>query len=177
MQNKLVLLLFTRRCVYVFVCISYRRSQWPRGLGHELSSKAGVVGSNPTRSIDVCMRLFCIYAVLCVGRGRAKDWSPSKERYWLCIGLRNWKSNQGQQRPVEPLMDECVRYQGEYNQKKISFVCTLNWAVRELARLKEVQLLLTVSNKRSFPFEIQSIIFKENGMCFSSISQVLPISA
>jgi hypothetical protein len=30
-------------------------------------SNAGVVGSNPTRGMDVCVRLFCVYVVLCVG--------------------------------------------------------------------------------------------------------------
>jgi hypothetical protein len=36
-------------------------------------SKAGVVGSNPTRGMDVCVRLFCVCVVLCVGSGLAKD--------------------------------------------------------------------------------------------------------
>jgi hypothetical protein len=39
-------------------------------------SNAGVVGSNPTRGMDVCVRLFCVYAVLCVGRGLDTGWSP-----------------------------------------------------------------------------------------------------
>jgi hypothetical protein len=51
----------------------------------------GVVGSNPTRGMDVCVRLFCV-CVLCVGSGLAAGWSPSKESYRLCIGLRIWKS-------------------------------------------------------------------------------------
>jgi hypothetical protein len=34
-------------------------------------SNAGVVGSNPTRGMDICVRLFCVCAVLCVGRGLA----------------------------------------------------------------------------------------------------------
>jgi hypothetical protein len=32
-------------------------------------SYAGIVGSNSTRGMDVCERLFCDCAVLCVGRG------------------------------------------------------------------------------------------------------------
>jgi hypothetical protein len=38
------------------------RSQRPRTLRRELSSPAqtGIVGSNPTRSMDVCVRLFCL---------------------------------------------------------------------------------------------------------------------
>jgi hypothetical protein len=35
-------------------------------------SNTGVVGSNPTRGMYVCVRLFCVCAVLCVGSGLAK---------------------------------------------------------------------------------------------------------
>jgi hypothetical protein len=34
-------------------------------------SNAGIVGSNPTQGIDVCMRLFCVCVVLCVGSALA----------------------------------------------------------------------------------------------------------
>jgi hypothetical protein len=37
---------------------------------------SGVVGSNPTQGIDVCVRLYCVCVVLCVGTGLAKGWSP-----------------------------------------------------------------------------------------------------
>jgi hypothetical protein len=39
-------------------------------------SNAGIVGSNPTPGMDVCVRLFYVYVVLCVGSGLATDWSP-----------------------------------------------------------------------------------------------------
>jgi hypothetical protein len=48
---------------YLIVLITLCRSQWRRGLRHELSSLArntGMVGSNPTQSLDVCLRLFCL---------------------------------------------------------------------------------------------------------------------
>jgi hypothetical protein len=38
--------------------------------------KAGIVGSNPTWCMDVCMRLFCVCVVLCVVGGLATGWSP-----------------------------------------------------------------------------------------------------
>jgi hypothetical protein len=51
--------------------INKGRSQCPRGLRHELSSLARTLGSNPTRRVDVCVRLlslrssvFCLAAVL-----------------------------------------------------------------------------------------------------------------
>jgi hypothetical protein len=34
-------------------------------------SNAGIVGSNPPQDMDVCVRLFCVCVVLCVGTGLA----------------------------------------------------------------------------------------------------------
>jgi hypothetical protein len=39
-------------------------------------SNAGIVGSNPTWGMDVCVRFFCVCVVLCVGSGLATDWYP-----------------------------------------------------------------------------------------------------
>jgi hypothetical protein len=39
-------------------------------------SNTGIVCSNPTRGMDVCVCLFCICIVLCVGSGLATSWSP-----------------------------------------------------------------------------------------------------
>jgi hypothetical protein len=68
------------------------RSQWPRGLRHELSSPARILGSwvrTPLKAwMSVCVYsvfvLFCIY----VAALRRAD-PPSKENYPLCVGLRN----------------------------------------------------------------------------------------
>jgi hypothetical protein len=54
-------------------------------------SNAGIVGSNPTQDVVVCVRLFFVCVLLCVGSGLAAGWSPSKESYRLYIGLRSWK--------------------------------------------------------------------------------------
>jgi hypothetical protein len=52
-------------------------------------SNAAIVGSNPTQGMDVCVRLFCVCVVLCVGNGLATGWS-------LVQGvLRNWRRGQG----------------------------------------------------------------------------------
>jgi hypothetical protein len=46
--------------------VTYRRqSQWPR------ARALGFVGPNPTRSMYVCVRLFCVCVVPCVGSGIA----------------------------------------------------------------------------------------------------------
>jgi hypothetical protein len=42
-----------------------------RGLRHELSSLAGIVGSKPTRGIDVCVRLIFVCVAMCIGSGLA----------------------------------------------------------------------------------------------------------
>jgi hypothetical protein len=39
-------------------------------------SNTGIVGSNPTNGMAVCVHLFCVCAVLCAGRGLAPGWSP-----------------------------------------------------------------------------------------------------
>jgi hypothetical protein len=41
-------------------------------------SNTGIMGSNPIRGMDVCVRLFCDHVVLCVGRGWRAD-PPSKK--------------------------------------------------------------------------------------------------
>jgi hypothetical protein len=39
-------------------------------------SNAAIAGSNPTRGMDACVRLFCVCVVLCVGSRLATAWSP-----------------------------------------------------------------------------------------------------
>jgi hypothetical protein len=39
-------------------------------------SDTKIMGSNPTRGMDVCMLLFCVYVVLRVGSGLMTGWSP-----------------------------------------------------------------------------------------------------
>jgi hypothetical protein len=39
-------------------------------------SNAGIVGSNPTQGMDVCLHLFCVYVVLYAGSGLATGWCP-----------------------------------------------------------------------------------------------------
>jgi hypothetical protein len=54
-------------------------------------SRTGIVGSNPTRGMDVCVRLFCV----CVGSGFATGSSPVQGVLPTVKILRNWKSGQG----------------------------------------------------------------------------------
>jgi hypothetical protein len=63
-------------------------------------SNTGIVGSNSTRDMDVCVRLFCVYAVLQAAALRRAD-PPSKESYRSRRRSRNWKSAKVQQKAVE----------------------------------------------------------------------------
>jgi hypothetical protein len=47
----------------------------PKALTVFARSNAGIVGSNPTQCMNVCVRLFCVCVVLCVGSGLATGWS------------------------------------------------------------------------------------------------------
>jgi hypothetical protein len=48
-------------------------------------SNTGIVGSNPTWGMDVCVRLFCVCAVLCVQVAALRRVDPPyKESYLLC---------------------------------------------------------------------------------------------
>jgi hypothetical protein len=58
-------------------------------------SNTGIVGSNPTRGMDVCVRSFCVCVVLCVGWGLATRWSSVQGVPPTMYRLRNWKSGQG----------------------------------------------------------------------------------
>jgi hypothetical protein len=48
-------------------------AEWCKAWTVFARSEAGIVGSNPTHGTDigVCMRLFCVCVVLCLGSGLA----------------------------------------------------------------------------------------------------------
>jgi hypothetical protein len=60
-------------------------------------SNAGIVGSNTTQGMDVCVRLLCVCVVLCVGSGLATGWSPVQGILLTVYRLGDWKSGQGPQ--------------------------------------------------------------------------------
>jgi hypothetical protein len=49
------------------------------------SPNAGIVGSNPTQGMDICLRLFCVYVVLYAGSDLATVWSPVKKSPTDCV--------------------------------------------------------------------------------------------
>jgi hypothetical protein len=60
-------------------------------------SNTGVMGSNPTRGMGVCVGLFCVCIVLCVGSGLTTGWSSVQGVQPTLYRLRNWKRDQGPQ--------------------------------------------------------------------------------
>jgi hypothetical protein len=57
------------------------RSQWPRGLRHELSSLARTLGSCVRIPLKAWMSvyIYCVFAMFCVGRGLGTGSSPVQE--------------------------------------------------------------------------------------------------
>jgi hypothetical protein len=54
---------------YTLITVAARSKAWTVFA----RSNIGIVGSDPTQGMDVCVRLFC---VLCAGSGLASGWSP-----------------------------------------------------------------------------------------------------
>jgi hypothetical protein len=57
-------------------------------------SNAGIVGSNLTQGIDVCIcvRLYCVCVFLCVGRSLATGWSPTQRVLLTVYRLKKLKN-------------------------------------------------------------------------------------
>jgi hypothetical protein len=85
----------------VFARSNASRSQWPRGVRHELSSLARTLGSLVRIPLETWMSV-CVYSVFvlsCV-QVAALRWAdpPSKVSYRLCKKSRNWKAAKVQQK-------------------------------------------------------------------------------
>jgi hypothetical protein len=65
----------------------------------------GIVGSDLTRGMDVCVRLFCLCVAVCVGRGLATGWFPVQGVLPSLYRLRNWKTCC---RAVQPQIDSLL---------------------------------------------------------------------
>jgi hypothetical protein len=63
------------RLIFYLIYGLHRRSQWPRGLRHELSSLGRTLGSWVRIPLKAGMFAF----ILCVGSGLASGWSPVQE--------------------------------------------------------------------------------------------------
>jgi hypothetical protein len=59
-------------------------------------SNAGILGSNPTQGMDVCVCVYSVFVLFCMQVEALRRPDPSsKESCQLCIRSRNWRSGQG----------------------------------------------------------------------------------
>jgi hypothetical protein len=69
-------------------------------------SNAGIVGSNSTQVMDICVCVYSVFVLSCVTALRQADHS-SKESYHLCKkDYETEEEARAQQKAVEPMMDE-----------------------------------------------------------------------
>jgi hypothetical protein len=69
-------------------------------------SDTGIVGSNPTWSMVVCVRLFCVCAVLCVDSGIVTSWSPAQGVLPTVYRITKLKKRLGPDKGLQRLMNE-----------------------------------------------------------------------
>jgi hypothetical protein len=53
-------------CILYCTPYNYSLPQWPRGRSHEMSSNAGIVVSNPTQGMDVCVCVYSVFVLPCL---------------------------------------------------------------------------------------------------------------
>jgi hypothetical protein len=58
-----------------------------------------------SRGMDVCVRLFCVCAVLCVGRGLVTSWSPFQGVLPTVYRIKKLKKRPRSTRALKPQMD------------------------------------------------------------------------
>jgi hypothetical protein len=75
----------------------FSRSQWLLGLMNRLHPLEhwGRGFESHLRHGCLCVRLFCVCVVLCVGSGLPTGWSPVQGVLPTVYRLRNWKSDEG----------------------------------------------------------------------------------
>jgi hypothetical protein len=76
----------------------------------------GIVDSNPTWGMDVCVRIFCVCAALCAGIGFETGWSPSKESYRLCQRslTHSWSLALPEKPPIVQLLKNFPAFYGTW---------------------------------------------------------------
>jgi hypothetical protein len=83
-------------------------------------SNPGIMGSNPTRGMDVCVRLFCVCDVLCASSVLATGWSPAQGVLPTVYRIKKLKNGQGTTKGCRAIERERER---EREREKIRIGC------------------------------------------------------
>jgi hypothetical protein len=68
--------LVTKEIITNFHIKNYFLGKWYKSdRSGRARSNAGIVGSNPTHGMDVCVCVYSLFVLSCVGSGLAMDWS------------------------------------------------------------------------------------------------------
>jgi hypothetical protein len=104
-------------------------------------SNTGIVGSNPTRGMDVCVRLFCVCFVLCAGSGLATGWCPVQG-----VLQTVWKLKKLKKRPG---FNKGLQSHSGMNEWIIPGFTSLFWSIF-LTHWKHLELVKTICSKKHY---------------------------
>jgi hypothetical protein len=125
------------------------------------SSNTGIVDLNPTQGMDVCVHLFYVCVVLCVGSGHGTGPITRPKSPVICVKiLRNWRRGQGPTkgcRNIDEWMNEWmndVHYncdcQRDHDLRRTRFDCP----VLSPAGVGEIAVIFQASRISSFTFRL-----------------------
>jgi hypothetical protein len=66
-------------------------------------SDAGIVRSNPTQGMNICVNLFCLYVGLYVGSGFVMGWSPVQGVLLTVWKIKKLKIGQGHKKGCDAI--------------------------------------------------------------------------
>jgi hypothetical protein len=99
-------------------------------------SNTGIVGSNPTQGIDVCLRLFCVCVV---GSGLATGWSPVQGFLPNVLRLSKWSETK---RFTDALFSKWEQQERERERERERG--SEYWVLASQIEISSVQLLMLI---------------------------------
>jgi hypothetical protein len=118
-------------------------------------SNTGIVGSNPTQGMDVCL-VYSVFMLSCVGSGLAMGWSPVQGVLPTGLGLRNWSETK---RFTDVL---CSKWEQQRGGGGIDFKA---WPIGALAKTLEWK------HVRKSPIRVSDVI----RICYETLVELISI--